>query len=265
MRDRRNAKPCHERGAHRGSNSIDGSAHAAVSATYAVANALAGRALEATSYAAYASVYSYSGYAVTEPAAFEDEFAWQVDKFKELRGRLQAAFPAPDFRPMLASDLAMLHDWLGRPHVAQWWGARPSYAEVATDYLLMIAAESTTRGYIAMLRHEPVGFFQSYVVMGSGGGWWENERDPGARGIDQFLANAQQLGRGLGSALVRAFTDRLLADPAVTQVQTDPSPDNERAIRCYTRAGFVARGQAVTPDGPALVMLKTRGPIPPSP
>ena len=37
---------------HRGSNSIDGTAHAAVSATYAVANALAGRALDAASYAA---------------------------------------------------------------------------------------------------------------------------------------------------------------------------------------------------------------------
>ena len=58
---------------HRGSNSIDGSAHAAVSATYAVANALAGRALEAASYAAYATVYSYGGYAVNDPSSFESE------------------------------------------------------------------------------------------------------------------------------------------------------------------------------------------------
>jgi len=69
---------------HRGSNSLDGSAHAAVSATYALANALAGRALEAASYAAYAAVYGYGGYAVTDPTAFEGEFAWQIEKFKEL-------------------------------------------------------------------------------------------------------------------------------------------------------------------------------------
>ena len=68
---------------HRGSNSIDGSAHAAVSATYAAANALAGRALDAASYAAYASVYAYGGYAVTDPAAFESEYAWQVAKFAQ--------------------------------------------------------------------------------------------------------------------------------------------------------------------------------------
>lgn len=69
---------------HRGSNSIDGSAHAAVSATYAVANALAGRAVEAAGYAAYASVYGYGGYAVSDPAAFAPEYDWQVEKFKAL-------------------------------------------------------------------------------------------------------------------------------------------------------------------------------------
>ena len=69
---------------HRGSHSIDGSAHAAVSATYAVANALAGRALEAASYAAYASVYAYGGYAVNDPSAFEAEHAWQVQALREL-------------------------------------------------------------------------------------------------------------------------------------------------------------------------------------
>jgi hypothetical protein len=71
---------------HRGSNSIDGTAHAAVSATYAVANALAGRALDAASYAAYATVYAYGGYAVNDPQSFEAEFAWQVERFRELAG-----------------------------------------------------------------------------------------------------------------------------------------------------------------------------------
>ena len=69
---------------HRGSNSIDGSAHAAVSATYAVAKALAGQALEAAGYAAYASVYAYGGYAVNDPTAFEAEHTWQVQTLREL-------------------------------------------------------------------------------------------------------------------------------------------------------------------------------------
>jgi len=69
---------------HRGSESIDGSAHAAVSATYAVANALAGQALQAAGYAAYASVYAYGGYAVSDPASFDPEIAWQCDELRRL-------------------------------------------------------------------------------------------------------------------------------------------------------------------------------------
>jgi hypothetical protein len=69
---------------HPGSRSIDGAAHAAVSATNAVARALAGRALDAASYAAYATVYAYSGSAVMDPSAFEGEFRWQVQELKRL-------------------------------------------------------------------------------------------------------------------------------------------------------------------------------------
>ncbi|MGZ5194182.1 MAG: hypothetical protein ACXWJM_02225, partial [Ramlibacter sp.] len=76
---------------HRGSHSIDGTAHAAVSATYSVANALAGRALDAANYAAYATVYAYGGYAISEPAAFTPEFEWQVAKWAELiRARVES-------------------------------------------------------------------------------------------------------------------------------------------------------------------------------
>lgn len=70
---------------HRGSKSIDGCGHAAVSASYAVANAVNGRALQAASYAAYATVYADGGYgAVAEREAFEPEFQWQRELLKSL-------------------------------------------------------------------------------------------------------------------------------------------------------------------------------------
>ncbi len=49
-----------------------------MSASYAVANALQGKALEAASYAAYATVYAQGGVAaMAERRAFEPEFSWQ--------------------------------------------------------------------------------------------------------------------------------------------------------------------------------------------
>jgi RimJ/RimL family protein N-acetyltransferase len=163
------------------------------------------------------------------------------------------------FQPLREADLAMLRDWLARPHVAQWWAPLPSLDELRADYLERADGDST-RAYIAWHGGRPVGFIQSYVVMASGGGWWEAETDPGARGTDQFLAREQDLGRGLGSAMLRAFVRRLFAEPQVSVVQTDPDPHNERAIRAYRRAGFVAVGEVRTPDGVALLMRRPRGP-----
>ncbi len=42
------------------------------------------------------------------------------------------------------------------------------------------------------------------------------------------------------------------------QFQTDPSPSNLRAIRCYEKAGFERQGTVTTPDGPAVYMVQTR-------
>ena len=42
----------------------------------------------------------------------------------------------------------------------------------------------------------------------------------------------RQLGKGLGTKLVRALVELLFNDPEVTKIQTDPSPSNLRAIRC---------------------------------
>ncbi len=78
------------------------------------------------------------------------------------------------------------------------------------------------------------------------------------RGIDLSLANASQLGKGLGTKLVRALVELLFNDPEVTKIQTDPSPSNLRAIRCYEKAGFERQGTVTTPDGPAVYMVQTR-------
>lgn len=164
-------------------------------------------------------------------------------------------------RLLTVHDLPMLHGWLNRPHIVEWWGGeaeRPTLDEVLHDYDPERRAAERVTAYIAMLGDEPIGYCQSYVAMGSGEGWWEDETDPGVRGIDQSLADPARLGQGLGTRLVSALVAHLFADPAVTKIQTDPAPHNARAIRCYEKAGFVSQGLITTPDGPALYMVQTR-------
>jgi AacA4 family aminoglycoside N(6')-acetyltransferase len=164
-------------------------------------------------------------------------------------------------RLMTEQDLPMLYEWLNRPHIYEWWGgeaSRPTFKEVLEQYNPDVLKRDSVTSYIAIFENEPIGYTQSYVALGSGGGWWENESDPGVRGIDQFLANPEQLNRGLGGQLVRALVEHLFADPMVTKIQIDPAPNNLRAISCYKKAGFLSEVEIITPDGPALYMTQTR-------
>ncbi|MDM0069651.1 hypothetical protein [Variovorax sp. J31P207] len=74
---------------HQGSRSLDGVGHAAVSASYAVANALGGRVVQAADYAAYAAVYGDGGYgAVCDPESFVAERNWQLATLERLANAL---------------------------------------------------------------------------------------------------------------------------------------------------------------------------------
>ncbi len=78
--------------AHPGSPSIDGCGHAAVSASYAVANAVQGKALAAASYAAYATVYAQGGAAaVADSGSFAPEFALQCATLTALAAAPQSS------------------------------------------------------------------------------------------------------------------------------------------------------------------------------
>ena len=122
----------------------------------------------------------------------------------------------------------------------------------------VLAQESVTP-YIAMLNGEPIRYAQSYVALRSGDGWWKKKPIQEYAGIDQSLANASQLGKGLGTKLVRALVELLFNDPEVTKIQTDPSPSNLRAIGCYEKAGFERQRYRNHPDGPAVHGSNTPG------
>jgi AacA4 family aminoglycoside N(6')-acetyltransferase len=162
-------------------------------------------------------------------------------------------------RLMTAEDLPMLHRWINSPHVNMWWGGEPfSMDHVIAHYMPRVMAQDGVTPYIVELDGTPFAYAQSYVVMGHGGGWWEDETDPGARGIDQSIGEAHLLDQGLGTLLVKALVEKLWSDPAVTKIQTDPAPHNVRAIRCYEKAGFRRVKEVITPDGPAVYMLRSR-------
>jgi RimJ/RimL family protein N-acetyltransferase len=167
-------------------------------------------------------------------------------------------YPHFAFERLAETDLPMLCEWLGRIHVAEWWGAAQSLEQVRAEFLPLLERQSTVIPYFGCWEGVPVGYIQSYEAVESGDGWWVGQHDGSVRGIDQFLANAAQLGQGLGTQMIREFVQFLFRDPAISKIQSDPTPANLRAIRCYEKVGFRRVGEILTPDGPAMLMAIER-------
>ena len=150
------------------------------------------------------------------------------------------------FRPMTADDLPMVRGWLATPEVARWWDDPDELEEGLVDphtCLWIVAHEGAPFAYLQ--DYDPHAWPGHHFAFLS----------PGSRGIDQFIGVPDMLGRGHGSAFVRAHVERLFTKGAPA-VGVDPDPANSRAIRAYEKAGFVRGEERDTDWGYCLLMTR---------
>jgi len=153
------------------------------------------------------------------------------------------------FRRLLPADMPLIARWLATPHVAQWW---PDVDRQLTNIRGHLD-EPDIELFLVHADARPIGYLQCYGV--PAGGQPFPDQPPGSRGIDQFIGEADMIGRGHGSAFVRNFVDRLF-EAAVPRVMTDPDPANARAVRAYEKAGFKAERLVDTLHGRTLLMVR---------
>ncbi len=164
--------------------------------------------------------------------------------------------PQYQFRPMAADDLPLMRSWLVQPHVAQWWGDPDTELGYIRD---MLEGRDTTRPFIFSVDGEPVGYIQYWFIgHHQNATWiadhpWLAELPSDAVGVDLSIGEPGRLSRGIGSAVLRAFTERLLAQGYRTVI-IDPDPANGRAVRAYERAGYRAIPRLLGRTGDTLIM-----------
>ena len=156
------------------------------------------------------------------------------------------------FRSLSASDLPTIKRWLEAPHVSEWWHDPAEQFELVSGDL---DHPGMAQFMVSAGGHE-FAYLQCYKLSDWNTGF--GPQPEGTRGLDQFIGCPDMLDCGHGSAFVRAFAERLLAD-GTPRVVTDPDPANIRAIRAYEKAGFGRDRLVDTPDGPALLMVRDPG------
>ena len=155
------------------------------------------------------------------------------------------------FRPFTRADLPLTAKWLQTPEVVRWWGDPDEQLALVAEDL----EEVLMRQWVVEFNGRPFAYVQAYAPAS----WPQphlRDLPAGSIAIDAFIGEPDMLGRGHGSAFLKAFGQMLVKDGA-SAVVIDPDAENLRARRAYARAGFVEQQVVDTADGPTAVMVFT--------
>jgi RimJ/RimL family protein N-acetyltransferase len=163
------------------------------------------------------------------------------------------------FRPLHESDLPLLHEWLGREHVRRWWGDPGGLEETLAHYGPSLDGRDPTDLYAILVDGRDAGMIQTYVVAD----YPEYATLVGVgeevAGLDLFLGEAELLGRGLGTDVIRAFVREIVfAREATRACVADPDLENLASLRAFEKAGFTRVSEFVDPEDGRLHALVRR-------
>jgi aminoglycoside 6'-N-acetyltransferase len=150
------------------------------------------------------------------------------------------------FRLMRENDLPLVATWLAEQHVQRWWRDSSAPLKVEEKYLPRIAGVEPTEMFVILHDDEPIGFIQRYLMRHHPD--WARSLAPSglvfdeAAGIDYAIGRPEMVGRGIGSAVVAAFSQALLeAFQDVTDIVVTPQAANAASCRVLEKAGYERR------------------------
>ncbi|MBN9431459.1 MAG: acetyltransferase [Bosea sp.] len=157
------------------------------------------------------------------------------------------------FRPLREDDLSLIASWLAAEHVAAWWDP----PAIAVPKIAAHLAGGTIRAYLVSIDGRPAAYLQAYDPLLEADHPYRDQ-PRGTLGIDQFIGEADLVGKGHGPGLLDHFV-RARFDEGVPRIISDPHPDNRRALRAYAKAGFRPLDRRTTIYGTALIMGRDAG------
>lgn len=140
--------------------------------------------------------------------------------------------PHITFRDAIMDDLPMLKHWDRQAHVI---ACDPDDEWEWEKELPMCVA--WREQLVAELDGEPIGFVQIIDPHEEESHYW-GEVTQNLRAIDIWIGEANNLGKGYGTEMMRQAIDRYFATPEVIKILIDPLASNIKAHRFYKRLGF---------------------------
>ncbi len=150
--------------------------------------------------------------------------------------------PKITFRKAVKADKKLVHEWLDKPHIKEYWDASKKMRENFDSYLK--ESKPFLDFWICSLDKEPFGLIKASDAT-------EPDHDE-ERELDYFIpwtelegvtllvdfaiGEESFLGKGLSSETLKQFAK--IQEPSVTAFLADPEAKNERAVHVFEKAGF---------------------------
>ncbi|OHV79227.1 GNAT family N-acetyltransferase [Ensifer sp. LCM 4579] len=157
------------------------------------------------------------------------------------------------FEPVAERHLPTLLAWLSEPHVRQWWGN----PDVELGSIRDGCESGEIDGFIFHIGGEPAGYIQSWIPSQYDEEPWAKELSADTPGVDILVGPPEMTGKGVAALALRSFAARLF-EKGARRIVIDPDAGNHRAVRAYTKAGFVPFGEWIDESGRTLLMELTR-------
>ena len=141
-------------------------------------------------------------------------------------------------RPATLADIPMLRHWDSQPHVVYATGSNDPY-----DWDRELPRYIDWREFlIAEIEEKPIGLVVLIDPAREETRYW-GDVEPNLRGLDIWIGEEADTGKGYGGQMMRLAIDHCFADPSVTAIIIDPLETNTAAIRFYERLGFRFTGR----------------------
>lgn len=156
-------------------------------------------------------------------------------------------------RPMqdTPGDYQHMRDWFAEPGLQEWvWCDEKGEADVLLERIIekygaRIRHPADVFPYFILLDGEPVGFIQYYLHSRT------------EIGLDMWIGVPGARNRGCGSDALRKMVEIIRQrHPEIRTLFIDPEVRNQRAVRCYRKAGFQPEGEYIDEEGAICLLMK---------
>ena len=146
-----------------------------------------------------------------------------------------------NFKNMQEKDIPLWKTWSEVPHVKEVWFIE---GYETTNYIYQkIKGNGYDHSFIIYVNNKPIGYIQccdlyAYRTLCPKPKGLFTQEERGTFCVDLFIAESDYLNKGYGTEIVRLFTQKVIQNFGAKKILIDPASNNQRAIRCYEKAGF---------------------------